>query len=199
MKKVLLILFCSMFVLSGCGGSDEDVSKEKDNEENEPIENLEEEKENEKDENKEDDEEEIHSREVKQFVEYFNNLASTEEEIEMIESVEPAQEKESGYSQVLYTSKDYVITTDYEKSGEVKCYLVLIADDQPYRDLKGSGFNAMMNVGEFLELDTDELKEEFEEVLPTRAGLYKTDDYTITFSKDEEVPEIGIIIMFMKL
>lgn len=196
MKKVLFMLFISVLVLVGCG--EEDVSKEKDNEENEPTENLEEEKENEKDENKEVDEEEIHSKEVKQFVEEFNNLASTEE-IETIESVEPAQEKESGYSQVLYTSKDYVITTDYEKSGEVKNYVVLIADDQPYRDLKGSGFNAMMNVGEFLELDTDELKEEFEEVLPTRAGLYKTDDYTITFSKDEEVPEIGIIIMFMKL
>jgi TolA-binding protein len=195
MKKAFVLLFVSVFMLVGCSDSEKEP-KEKTNEAETVQAESESETENSNgDANKEN---EIYSDEVKDFVESFNNLASLEDEMELL-NVEPAEENEEGYSQVLYSSKDYVITTTYDKNGEVKSYTVLIADSQPYRELKGNGLYALLHVGSALKLDIEELSKEFEEALPSHAGLYKDGDYTITFSANNEVPEIGMIIMFMNL
>ncbi|WP_040985450.1 hypothetical protein [Oceanobacillus jeddahense] len=145
----------------------------------------------------ENEEIEIYSDEVKEFVESFNQLASLEDDIDLIEEIQPAEESENGYSQTLYSSDEYIIIANYQEDGEINSYIVVIPDDQPYRELKGNGLYAMFHVATALDLDLEELGDEFEKALPNHAGMYFADDYTISFHTDEQLPEMGITIMFM--
>lgn len=142
---------------------------------------------------------EIESDELSEFVETFNELASLEDEIGLIEDISPAVENEDGFTQNLYNSSDYVISATYDQGGDVKSYIVGIPADQPYQNLEGNGLFAMLHVGQVLGIDLNELAEAFENSLPEHAGLYTDDNYTVTFSTNDGIPEIGMIVMFMNL
>ncbi|GIN08660.1 hypothetical protein J1TS1_28050 [Shouchella clausii] len=209
MKRVLFIMFVSVFVLVGCGddspNSDTPTTSEN---KNSQTENSTEETNNEESENNneinngdsdaEKEENEIYSDDVKEFIESFNLLASLEDDVDLIEDVEPAKSDDDGYSQILYSSSDYALTALYEKDGEVKSYVFVISDDQPYRDLEGNALFAMLHVGSALDLDLEELSAKFEEAIPNHAGMYMGDDYTVTFSGHDE-PEIGMVVQFINL
>ncbi|WP_440897047.1 hypothetical protein ACS127_03375 [Amphibacillus sp. Q70] len=146
-----------------------------------------------------DNENEIYSEEIKLFIEDYNNLTTLEDDIDLIEKVQPAEETKNGYTQTLYSSDEYIIIANYEEDGEVDFYVVVIPNDQPYRDLQGNGLYAMFHVAATLDLDLEELGDEFEKALPNHAGMYFVDDYTIIFSTDDQLPEMGITIMFMNV
>lgn len=204
MKRLLIILIGITLLLSACGSdsNEEEEPKQEGETTQEDVNNEVDEKTSDETSGGVDDSEseiEIFSDEVKRFIDEYNNLASLEEGIGLIKEVEPASEMESGYSQTLFSSSEYVISTLYDKEGNVESYIVVIPASEPYQELKGNGLYATLHVGAALDLDVEVLASEFEKALPNHAGIYFADDYTVTFSTNDDVPEIGMITMFMNL
>lgn len=203
MNKLSLLMSTMLLavVLAACGDNDNGSEKETivDDERTQKESNKTDEEDTVKKENESPTEVDIYSDEVKGFIDDFNNFASLEEDIDLITEIEPAKETESGYSQTLFSSSEYVITTVYDKEGSIESIAVVIPENQPYRDLKGNGVYATLHVGAALGLDVEELTKEFEKALPNHAGLYFTDDYTVAFSTNDDVAELGIITMFINL
>lgn len=192
MKRVLILFMCFVLFLLPVGCSDDNVDVEEETTTSgTEIEVTYE------DDDVEEADNQIYSDDVKQFVEDFNQLASLEDAVPLIEDVQPAKEDEDGYTQVLYSSTSFAISALYEKNGEVKSYVTVISEDEPYHELKGDALYALLHVGSALGVDVGELSEEFEKALPNHAGMYFTDDYTITFSTNDQVSEIGMITMFI--
>lgn len=206
MKKVLILLLASVLFLTACSEGAESNVSDSGNEESQietpeqtdDTETKDDETINDDGSDSEKEDNEIYSDDIKEFIENFNLLASLEDDVDLIEDVEPAKEDDEGYSQLLYGSSDYALTALYEKNGEVTSYVFVISDDQPYRDLKGNALNAMLHVGAALDIDIEELSEEFEGAIPNHAGMYMGDNYTVTFSGHDE-PEIGLVVMFINL
>ncbi|WP_096435916.1 hypothetical protein [Alteribacter populi] len=207
MKNVLFLFAVSILLLVACGEQAEGNASDSENEELQSEEKSEQtddtkttvdESTNNDDSDTEKEENEIYSDDVKEFIESFNLLASLEDDIDLIEAVEPAEEDDDGYTQLLYSSSEYGLSALYKKDGEVESYVFVISDDQPYRDLKGNALFAMLHVGAALDLDIEELTGEFEGAIPNHAGMYLGDDYTVTFSSHDS-PDIGMVVMFINL
>src|SRR5699024_3975923 len=145
------------------------------------------------------EESDIYSDDVKDLIGKFNSLATHDENVDLIENVEPAEEKGDGYSQTLFSSSEYIISTLYDYEGNEECCIVVIPASEPYQELKGNGLAATLNVAESLNFDTEEFMDEFEKALPSHNGIYFTDDYTVTFSTNDNIPEMGIITMFINV
>lgn len=144
-------------------------------------------------------ENEIYSDDVKDFVESFNMLASSEDDIQPIREVEPVDEIEESFSQTLYSSSDYIINAIYSKDGEVESYSVVIPESQPYKNSEGIALYAMLHVGAALDIETEKIVDEFEKSLQNNNnGLFFDDKYSVIFTENEH-PDIGMVVMFMNL
>src|SRR5699024_11386537 len=72
----------------------------------------------------------------------------------------------------VYGSEKYDILEIYDV-GEDDYYIdVRIAEDQPYKELQGEGFEALLLAGEALDKDKEKLKESFEKAIDTDGNTY---------------------------
>jgi len=109
------------------------------------------------------------SDKTKDFIDDFNDLADNSDDVKKIEE----ENIEEGPSvSTLYGSAEYEILEIYDV-GEDDYYIdVRIAEDQPYKNLQGEGFEALLLAGEALNKDKEKLKENFEGAMDTDGNTY---------------------------
>jgi len=164
MKRVLFLLLASVLVVIGCSNDSNDNQEEKDNKVEITKEKTTEEKDDSQEgvkdleEDNEGEQVEI-SDEVRSFVDDFNDLAGSSDGVNEIDDTSI---EDRGIAKVLYTSQEYEILAIYHALDGYSYIDVRIAQDQPYKNLRGEGFEALLLVGRALNNDTDKLIEHFE-------------------------------------
>lgn len=216
MKKILFLLFISIFILVGCNNennqkqdetdkevetNEEDVnSKEKPKNKTEQVSDSEQEQEDNENELTEDElkqqEKEAYINEIleeydglKNFIDDFNELASSSDKVNEIDK---SNLEENGLGFTLYTSPEYEILEYYDELQEYHEFRILISQSQPYKELQGEGFEAMLLIAEALNYDKNTLIETFEDSFSkSRTTTANEDGRSIVIVNQEENEDLA--------
>lgn len=196
MKKLLLVLFLSI-LLVGCNneatGESEPVNESKtEPKQQEVVENDIESTDDENTTNEVEIDEQVNN-----FIETFNESSGNVESITEVEEVVSAGEEST---QVLYASNEYGIIAIFDDKDNLSRYSVVISKEEPYENLQGDAYEAMLHTGDSLGLGTDLLSSKFEESLTKeQSHVYFENDVTVMFHKQNNDPNWGIVVEFVYL
>jgi hypothetical protein len=93
--------------------------------------------------------------EVNTFVQEFNESAESRGDVNSIDDIQERESGEQGETQILYDSQEYQIVAMYQDDGTVLGYMMTLGTSEPYKELKGDAYNALLHTASTLKIDTD--------------------------------------------
>lgn len=169
-----LFLFLLIIFLTACGGEQPEEPEEANAEEEEIELNY----------------------EVNTFVQEFNESAESRGDVNPIDDIQERESGEQGETQILYDSQEYQIVAMYQDDGTVLGYMMTLGTSEPYKELKGDAYNALLHTASTLEIDTDMVTDSLLIAIEEGEHFNYNNGYALNFTSHEGNDTTGMSVLF---